>query len=323
MEVLISKHAGSEYNRNEHNMNLVAMRGTWQKVETEHLFNNQYNLEHIRVFDSDIVAVRNDVRNGMVHCDNCGKQFKDEEGFKKHLEEVEAKKCDCKNIDGCGKKCFWWKQDLIGGSRKVLKEEETWNEDHTVQTTESIVQWEYTPFYCEYKASGYGDCAEKSCLKGSFTKYTEKNVYFLAHPNGKLGAPLSDWLSNWKKVSDAKDIYEYKFKVGSYIVLIDLDAAEHEIVVRNSKRVYHVLLKDFMKSVSRWYYPFLPQCRVKGEGWLYYEGAPKCNYQTNQDLYALVARFIDTVAEFNQFNLEYSDVITQLCGADKVQRVEL
>lgn len=46
--------------------------GTWIKVETEHLFTNQYNTDEFRIYDSMIDAVNNDARIGKGKCAYCG-----------------------------------------------------------------------------------------------------------------------------------------------------------------------------------------------------------------------------------------------------------
>lgn len=325
MEVLISKTAGASYSSSDYDKQLVAMRGTWQKVDTEYLFSDQYNLKScdLRVMDRHIVAVRNDVRNGKVHCNCCGKQFVDLQAYTNHLEEVAHKKCDCTNLNGDGKKCFWYQQDLVHGSRKELKNVVTWNADHTVQTTEKIEQWEYTPFYCDYKKHGYGDCASKSCLKKDYTEWSPKNVYFLANPNGRLGEPFCLVVKQWKEFADVRGVYEYKYQCGSYRVLIDLRRAEHTIIVQNTKKSYEVPLKDFMATESRWYYPFMSQSFTHTDDWLYDPKAPKCNYEVNKQVFQAVDEFIRQVEEFNKFNSDYADIITQLCGADRVYHIEL
>jgi len=51
---------------------IEANRGKWVDVETEHLFENQYNTEKFRVMDRHICAVREDARIGKGKCVYCG-----------------------------------------------------------------------------------------------------------------------------------------------------------------------------------------------------------------------------------------------------------
>ena len=57
---------------------LKKLEGKWLDVETEHLFNDQYNIKapSIRVYDSMIEAVRNDARPGLGKCKYCGAMIK-------------------------------------------------------------------------------------------------------------------------------------------------------------------------------------------------------------------------------------------------------
>lgn len=54
------------------------LEGKWLEVETDFLFNNQYNIKTpaIRVYDSMIDAVKNDSREGMGKCKYCGTMIK-------------------------------------------------------------------------------------------------------------------------------------------------------------------------------------------------------------------------------------------------------
>lgn len=67
---------------------LQAVQGMWLEVETEHLFLDQYNTSPItgitelglRLFNRDIDAIENDVRERMKRCSWCGKCCPKEEG---------------------------------------------------------------------------------------------------------------------------------------------------------------------------------------------------------------------------------------------------
>ena len=103
MEGLISKTAGTEWSSSPFDKELVAMRGTWQKVETENLFNDQYNLGKIRIHDNSVVAVRNDVRDGMCRCAWCGKTMTIKE-FEEHQKAAAKMKVDCEHAEENGGK---------------------------------------------------------------------------------------------------------------------------------------------------------------------------------------------------------------------------
>lgn len=71
--------------------------GQWVEVDTDYLFNNQYNTTSIingdgslhggyRLYDSQIDAVRNDARVGMGKCKYCGKMVSFGTGCSKHAE---------------------------------------------------------------------------------------------------------------------------------------------------------------------------------------------------------------------------------------------
>ena len=74
--------------------------GKWIEVETEYLFDDQYNTTIGRIFDRDIQAVENDARKGLAKCSYCGEVFKyfkscpkgHEEEFKKRLWTFDEKK---------------------------------------------------------------------------------------------------------------------------------------------------------------------------------------------------------------------------------------
>lgn len=81
MQVKIKKNAyvfASNYGGNGFRETLQKLEGKWLDVETDFLFNDQYNIKepNIRVYDSMIEAVRNDARNGMGKCKYCGTMLK-------------------------------------------------------------------------------------------------------------------------------------------------------------------------------------------------------------------------------------------------------
>lgn len=62
-------------------------RGKWVKVETEHLFNDQYNTAKVRVHDSQVQAIRNDAREGKGKCKYCGSIVEAGNVCTKYIEE--------------------------------------------------------------------------------------------------------------------------------------------------------------------------------------------------------------------------------------------
>ena len=72
MEIKIKKNAYVFTNSSEFKSWLKANEGQYVKVETDHLFNNQYNTEKYRIYDSMIESVKNDARQGKGKCKYCG-----------------------------------------------------------------------------------------------------------------------------------------------------------------------------------------------------------------------------------------------------------
>jgi len=60
--------------------------GKWIDVETDYLFNNQYNTGKFRIMDSHISAVREDARIGKGKCEYCGKLVLVGETCTKHID---------------------------------------------------------------------------------------------------------------------------------------------------------------------------------------------------------------------------------------------
>ena len=75
-KMLAKLKTGKFYNRfyihskeNENRINVLnKYAGKWVEIETEHLFNDQYNITldgvGIRIFDADITEIQNDARAG-------------------------------------------------------------------------------------------------------------------------------------------------------------------------------------------------------------------------------------------------------------------
>jgi hypothetical protein len=95
MEIKIKKNAyvfcGTYGNKSEFRKWLQENEGNWIKVETEHLFSNQYNAEKYRIYDSMVEAVKNDERLNFSKCGYCGTMVKKGEVCTKHA--------DCTNYE--------------------------------------------------------------------------------------------------------------------------------------------------------------------------------------------------------------------------------
>jgi len=74
MQILISKHpvvCGGGRIAADYRKSLEALAGQWVEVETEHLFADQYNTQHLRVMGSNVTKVKDDTRLGKMKC-YCG-----------------------------------------------------------------------------------------------------------------------------------------------------------------------------------------------------------------------------------------------------------
>lgn len=69
MQILIKDKDSLSWSRENY---LHGVAGTWLNVETEHLFNNQYNTGKFRVMDCDIQAIKDDIRPFKSKCGYCG-----------------------------------------------------------------------------------------------------------------------------------------------------------------------------------------------------------------------------------------------------------
>ena len=77
MKILISKTpvvTGASSYTEQYRKDIEAMAGTWQEVETEHLFCDQFNIKKLRVHCRHVEAIRGDVREGLYKCAYTGKQ---------------------------------------------------------------------------------------------------------------------------------------------------------------------------------------------------------------------------------------------------------
>jgi len=149
----------------------------WIEIETNYLFDNQYNtVDGRRIFDRDIKAIRNDARVGMGRCEYCGAMVKRGEE-EKHFAEQEAKSCV-----GC-----WYYRDRLLDRKVDQKKTDSTNEkgEKIVTTTKTIVET-YKP-RCTYNDAAQAnrtDCTYKECRRAGIFWFTSDNTFFLKYPNG-------------------------------------------------------------------------------------------------------------------------------------------
>lgn len=177
---------------------------TWVEIDASCLFNNQYNTTNgKRIFDEDIIAIRDDNRRNMGKCRYCGALVRHGEE-EKHFQEREAHTC-------AG--CFWRRErakskqtttgvKMKGGKRVTVKT--------TVEELEDV---------CGYgEPSGYkADCTFKECRQYGIEWFTPENTFFLAFPDG---LPIIPDIAHFEEAGFifAGDRFngEYKKKIGSY-----------------------------------------------------------------------------------------------------------
>ena len=99
MKILISKEpvvTGCGPHVEQYRKDLQAIAGTWQEVETEHLFCDQFNIKKLRVHCRHVEAIRGDVREGLYKCAYTGKQSYNpsdiEELSRMQMQRVQANK---------------------------------------------------------------------------------------------------------------------------------------------------------------------------------------------------------------------------------------
>ena len=175
MEILLHKKAdicACSQDSSEYKKRLKENAGKWIQVETEYLFNDQYNTPFGRVFDSMVAAVRNDQRGNMGKCRYCGAMVRRGEE-EKHFTEQEKKSCDG---------CFWYREKVIDTKTSTEKK----RIENGTETTIKVVYQKiakkccYSESYC-YTAA---DCKNKECRKLGIEWFTPENTFFLQYPNG-------------------------------------------------------------------------------------------------------------------------------------------
>lgn len=228
MKILIRKNAGKEYSHDDYNETLKKLRGAWVEVDTKFLFSNQYNVKgyDLRVYDSDIDAVQDDARRGLVKCGYCGAQFYSMDALQAHYAEEEQSAHNCAACRDFVKRCIDIKHDR--------KEETDADGNRIVTNTTKYI---------------YGNACrwETGCNKLEHRNHKPfvfgpDNTYFLKYPNGYAAyfadLPAADkWREmgfEWNTTMRAAQIR--KADTGSYIAYLAWTPNGWELLLKNSRR---------------------------------------------------------------------------------------
>lgn len=243
MLVKIKMNAGKEYKNDNYNNTLISLRGQWVEIDTTHLFKDQYNLKDydLRVFDTDIEAVKDDERKNRVGCGYCGKQFDSIEELKAHYLEEENKINHCEG-------CFYYQKYIKDTQRTTEKSINENGEEVEKHTT--VYTWGRK---CEYKEG----CTHNEHRKHKFTIFTPENTYFLKYPNGYAAyfksLPLTD---QWKECGFTyeNNIAIMKNYIGSYCFSIHYNkngiASVH---LTNSRKAFTIPSEEFYRIMNSTY----------------------------------------------------------------------
>lgn len=185
-------------------MKALLKTGEWVDIETDCLFNDQYNTKDKRIFDDDIVRIVDDVRAGFGKCRYCGAIVKRGEE-NKHFEEQEKKGC-------VG--CFWYRDKLISSEKKHSRPGSIiYPNGKQIFTREETTVFKYETV-CTYEN---GRCSHKECRRMGIEWFTPENTFFLKFPNGFNDIPEVDKLPGRGFVIDDHCLNaEYYKKIGSY-----------------------------------------------------------------------------------------------------------
>lgn len=86
MKIQIKKNAYVHAGSSEMKTFLQLNEGNWIDVETDYLFNNQYNTETYRIYDSMVSAIQYDARINKGKCNYCGQMLDKGQECTKHKE---------------------------------------------------------------------------------------------------------------------------------------------------------------------------------------------------------------------------------------------
>lgn len=142
--------------------------GYFLEVETDHLFNDQYNTKQLRVLDSQVSRVVGDVRAQWCRNKYTGEMVKvGQEGANIEANAAKANKC-------IG--CFWFRSQLVSTTKSAES-----TETESVET--EVKQYAKK---CTFNKSGREkyNCTHEAAANAGFEYFTPENTFFLKYPNG-------------------------------------------------------------------------------------------------------------------------------------------
>lgn len=210
---------------------LLKNSNEWITIDTTALFNNQYNTaDGKRIFDRDILAIKDDARKDMGKCKYCGALVKRGEE-EKHFLERENRGCNG---------CFWLRDKVIERNTTVDKNTTTENsgERKTVKTVTTIEKMQRVCTFSEC-SSCKSNCTLTECRAYGIEWFTPENTFFLKFPNGfnditdidKLKARGFDFI-------DGRYYADYFEKIGSYSLHAKIEYKDGKPIVA-AYRIYN------------------------------------------------------------------------------------
>lgn len=242
-------------------MKAVLKNGLTVEIDTNCLFDNQYNLfpgegekYGKRIFDAEIVRIIDDARVNMGKCAYCGKLVKRGEE-EQHFAEEEAKIEKC---DGC----FWWQSELVSIDRGKPVVTQTEADGKTIKQevrTETSV-WEK---HCAHKPKYGGVCTHKLHRRYGINWFTPENTFFLKYPDGFNQIGYAHLIDNGfvepgtRVVRDGICSWEYRKKIGSY----ELTA---EVRYQNGQKI--AIERFYLRNCRRHFF-----FRFENDKWFVYD----------------------------------------------------
>lgn len=262
---------------------LLKRNKKWVDIDTQYVFDNQYNTANGRIFDNEIVRIYDDVRIPRLtefRSVYNGKFFKTEEEFKNYCDENRRKyetKEHCLN-------CFYCHKRKINENKTIEKENNNGVYKETITET-----YELEP-YCSYK---YEDKCELLAPERYGIVHPWVNAYFIKNPYGNLFEKLEEEKTYYLKGSWYVKIKGFDFELynlrerflGTYTkhnsdIIVTWERLDFpktkifEIVVQMMRDMlkYHLnKIRDYNKKVmSSWQYKqpdntLLEEVEINGE----------------------------------------------------------